>query len=261
MSVTAVVDIAGKNYTFKSNTRYSNLEIKSAIFWFHITEASKSTGKVGHEPHLLRFYKAFKAPSKTVHTRELFHSETLNNTGWYSVQLSVVVKEWVSKHRKQDLRLDVAVTGKSLEVDGVDDEAEKQWKPFLVVDTEQKKQLNRKRRNQQEKDVCGTRAPVECCRHNFMINFRNIGLEFVLFPKTLSVHRCAGSCESFAFQGYKSRFATLAAFSQITRHLVWRTCCVPKQMAPASLVLLNEDKTVEFKLVHNIRVLSCDCVV
>ena len=150
ITVADVAQIAGKNCAFKSNSVNSNLEIKSATLWFHITETPKSTGSVIHESHLVRLYKAFKAPGKVADPRELFHSQQLNSTGWYSVQISAVVKEWFSLFSKQDMSLDIAVIGpNTLEVGCGDGEANK---PFLVVDTEEKKLLNRKRRNGRSKE-------------------------------------------------------------------------------------------------------------
>ena len=261
LSVTSVTNLAGKNYSFKSNPRYLNLDIKSASLWFHITKNPKSAVKAGDDPQVLNLYKAFKAPGKEVRCRELFHSDQLNKTGWYAVEVSVLVKEWFSMHIKSYLSLDVAIKGAiSLEVGGVDGEAAKQWRPFLVVNTEEKKQLNRKRRhaNLQVNDECNPRPPKTCCRHNLEVDFKQIGWEFILYPKMLNVYACAGSCQSLAFHSQTIR---ATAFRRMNQNLERHTCCRPKKMASISVIYFTKTETVLMKTIPNVQVLSCSCFI
>lgn len=249
--VADVAQISGKTCAFKLNSVNSHLEIKSATLWFHITETPKSTGKVIHESHLVWLYKAFKVADP----RELFHSQQLNNTGWYSVQISAVVKEWFSLFSKQDLSLDIAVNGpNTLEVGCWDGEANK---PFLVVDTEEKKQLNRKRRNAGQKNVeCNPTPPKTCCRHSMEVNFHDIGYDFIIYPQLLNIYACAGSCESHSFHKYPVR-------SQIFRRLDMEnnTCCRPIKMAPLSVIFLDKDMNVLVDVIPDVQVLSCKCLI
>ena len=263
LSVPSVTNLAGKNYAFKSNPRYLNLDIKSASLWIHITEDLKSAVKAGDDPQVLNLYKAFKGPGKEVRSRELFHSEQLNKTGWYSVEVSVLIKEWFSMHIKSYLSLDVAINGAlSLEVGDVDSEAAKQWRPFLVVNTEEKKQLNRKRRhaNLQVNDECDPRPPKTCCRHSFVVDFQQIrGLEFILLPRMLNVYACAGSCQSLALYEHVRRAKVLKKIDP-TFSGENHTCCVPKQLGPINFIYYLESGSVHVEKIH-IRVLSCSCFI
>ena len=262
LSVTSVTDLAGKNYAFQTNPRYLNLDIKSASLWFHITEDPKSAVKAGDDPQVLNLYKAFKAPGKKIRSRELFHSDQLNKTGWYSVEVTVLVNEWFSMHTKSYLSLDVAIKGAiSLEVGDVDGEAAKQWRPFLVVNTEEKKQLTRKRRHanlQVNDDECDPKPPKTCCRHSFVIDFVKLGWEFILFPTSLNVFACNGSCQSHAFHSQVVRAQVIRRMDQ---NLEIHTCCRPKKMAPISLIYMLGDKTVVVKTIRDLQVLSCSCFI
>ena len=258
---TSLSDSAGKNYAFKLNSLYLNLDIKSASLWFHISEADpQSAVKAGDDPQVLNLYKAFKAPGKEVRSRELFHSDQLNKTGWYSVEVSVLVKEWFSMHTKSDLSLDVVIKGAiSLEVSGVDGEA-----AFLVVDTEEKKQLNRKRRNANLQVNDEFRRTLNCSRRSFQIDFDQVrDFQFILYPRRINMYSCAGNCESLAFYEHIIR-------AKILRHVDKafggksgdkHTCCRPNKLGPYKFVCLLQTGSIIVKALPDIRVLSCSCFV
>ena len=261
LSVTSVTDLAGKNYAFKTNPRYLNLDIKSASLWLHISEDPESAVNAGDDPQVLHLYKAFTTPGKEVCSRELFHSDQLNKTGWYSVEVTVLVKEWFSMRTKSYLSLDVAIKGAiSLEVGDVDGEAAKQWRPFLVVNTEEKKQLTRKRRNpnlQVNDDECDPQPPKTCCRHSFPLEIR--GLDFIILPRKLTLYACNGSCQALAHHEHAHR-ANVLKKTDPTFIGGNRTCCLPNKLGPITFIYLDESQSVRVKKV-DLKVLSCSCFI
>ena len=254
----------GKNYAFKLNSLYLNLDIKSASLWFHISGDPQFAVKTGDDPQVLNLYKAFKAPGKEIRSRELFHSDKLNKTGWYSVEVSGLVKEWLYMHTKSDLSLDVVIKGAiSLEVSGVDGEAAHQWlTPFLVLDTEEKKQLYRKRRNAiaglPVAGECDPKPPKTCCRHNLVINLYEMGFHFILYPERVNLYACAGSCQSHAFHSHGVR---ASIFRRMNRNLEHHTCCRPNKLGAMSVIYFLEDETVLMKTIPDVQVLSCSCFI
>ena len=145
--------------------------------------------------HELGLYRGYESNGKEMHAKEHFHSEQLNTTGWYSVDVSFVAKEWFSLHPAFDLSLRIAIKGrKVLEVGGINGATEP-MQPFLAVNTDEMRHVNRKRRASHSDECDSITEPSNCCRrHKLVIDFERIGWNFVIQPKTLNTSVCVGVC-------------------------------------------------------------------
>jgi len=258
--VASVTRTVGKSYIFKTNSEHSNLKVKAATLWLHIAEQPNSVGSSSHDLYHFSVYKGYKPPGKDVLAKELYRSEIVNVTGWYSVKVSAAVKEWFSINTKFDLSFDVAINGtKSIEVDRQVNGAEIPLQPFLAVDTEEKKNRNRRRRAA-EVDIgdCDSKSPNTCCRHNLVVDFDKISWDFVISPRSVNIYACAGICESMVHHLSQRRGM---AFRQLK---LGNACCGPKRMAPLTLLYVSnsgEGNKVVVKKIPDMRVLSCRCLV
>lgn len=208
--------------------------------------------------HELSLYKSYQALGKDVRAKELVHTEQLNVPGWHSIKVSAVVKEWFSLPEKLNLSFDIAMNGAtSLEVIGADD-ATGPMQPFLAVDTEEKKRLDRKRReiNIRELRECPSKPPKTCCLHDLEINFNEIEWYFIVFPESLNISACEGSCESHAHHMDPSRSKALRLANREQD-----TCCRPHRLAPVSIIYFDKERQINKATIPNMRVLSCRCIV
>ncbi|XP_068715991.1 growth/differentiation factor 8-like [Montipora foliosa] len=261
-----VIDPAGERYRFKSNVKNINLEIRSATLWFRVLNTKKPAGKDGHAIHQVSIYKSFKSSALEGRIRhgDRFQSMQLNSTGWHSAEVSDVVKEWISVHTKLNLSLAIAINGTmSLQVGGVD-KMEDEWRPFLEVVLKEEKQLKRKRRKADENNDenndnqdCDPNPPRSCCRHSLEVNFEQIGLPFIVYPRFYNIHACAGSCASHVFShGYQYRSEAFRRMS-----LEAPICCRANETAPGRVMYLNDKGLVSALEIPDMQVLSCDCIV
>ena len=253
-----IVPIAdkGKNYLFKWKSEWKRLEIKSATLWVPITEAAKPVGETEHQTHELSLYRGYESNGKEMHAKEHFQTEQLNATGWYAVDMSFVAKEWFLLHPAFDLSLGIAIKGtKVLEVGGINGATEP-MQPFLAVNTEEMRRVNRKRRASHSDECDSITEPSNCCRrYNLEINFDRIGWYFVIHPKTLSTAVCVGSCHvpSLFFSSHRAQALKIANKFQ-------NPCCQPERMDSKQMLYLNYNGTVDSKFVPLI-VLSCHCII
>ncbi|KAJ7369791.1 hypothetical protein OS493_036434 [Desmophyllum pertusum] len=157
------------------------------------------------------------------------------------------------------LSLDIAVKGtNSLEIDGGDVSGNGgPLHPFLAVDTEEKQQVNRQKR--QVVDECPVTRPETCCRlHPFEVDVSDISWDFIIAPKTLNISACAGSCGSPRHAFYRSRNLTRAiAFNEM--NMLKPQCCVPKRMGSLSLIYFDHNQAIQKTEFPNLKVLSCHC--
>ena len=243
---------SGKNYIFKSNSRYSNLKIKSATLWIHVTESKSAEKKPDHGNCELQLYKEYRRASENG-TRQLFHSEHLKAAGWHKVTVTSLVREWFSLHPDAELTLDFAMKGAtSLVISG--DEATQPLEPFLAVETDEKQHFNRKKRGV-ELAGCSPTPPKTCCLHNLMIDFLDIDINYIIFPVQLNFTYCTGSCETQGFFDNRERQASIKK-----SRLIGRTpCCVPKTMSSVSLLVMATDQSVTYVRLPNMVATSCHC--
>ena len=190
-----------------------------------------------------------------MHVKEYFHSKQLNTTGWYSVDMSFVAKEWFSLHPAFDLSLGIAIKGtKVLEVGGISGATES-MQPFLTVNTEEMRRVNRKRRASHSDECDSITEPSNCCRrYNIEINFERIGWNFIIAPKTLNTSVCVGVCPK------NSRLFSdeLRAQVFINADKFLNPCCQPEKMAKVSILYFETIDKI--RLSHTpMKVLSCSC--
>lgn len=92
-----------------------------------------------------------------------------------------------------------------------------------------------------------------CCLESFYVNFTEIGWDkWILYPSGYNANYCRGQCDISHARYYHSTL--LSKFSHIIG-----LCCSPRQMAPLSLLYIDEDNKVHQKLMANMIVESCDC--
>ncbi len=245
-----------KNLIFKSNPRHPTLEIKSATLWIHITDAaSKSLEKPDQGKGQLRLYKSYQTSGRGSREKEHFHSEHLKEAGWYTIEVTGIAKEWFSVQSKLKLSLDIAVKGtKSLEIGGVSSDGAP-LQPFLAVETKEKQQSNRRKRQADSPDCP---APQSCCKHDAVVN---LDWDFVIAPKSLHIGACAGNCplNKISLFTHERRAKALSLYN--SPYLAQRPCCAPNKLDYVKILAFDTKGDVKEYKFQNMKVLSCHCAV
>lgn len=263
ISVVSVANRTKKNLIFKSNPKHQTLEIKSATLWTYISRAA-ATKPVETEPDHgkteLQLYKSYKPSGNISREKGHFYSVHFKTAGWYTVDITGIVKEWFSVWPKLDLSLDIAVEGtKSLEIGGVSGDGES-LQPFLAVETEEKQNV-KERKRRADSQSCSLTGP--CCRHDLVVNLSD--WDFVISPRKVNIYRCAGICKLPATSLYKhrSRVSTLREHNAVQHNpdLERSGCCRENRIDPLQVLMFDLEEQVQLKRLENVKVRSCHCVV
>ena len=186
--------------------------------------------------------------------------EKKSGSGWIVVDIKDIVQGWFNKTVPEYNATDRAI--RALEISCQDCETDTshlissrgRLRPFLVIDLEKPKSLNRKKRNSME---CVGRA-VECCRRTLYVNFTKIGWDrWILYPKGFYANFCEGSCEGRVspVNGYSYMLQEMAR----KRRTRFSICCTPTKMSGLSMLHFDSDEQIIKRDVPNMRVDACGC--
>ena len=233
-----------------------SLDVKSATLWVSITGAAGE--------YELVLYRGYKANGKDALVKELFHSEQLNRTGWYSMNVTLLVKEWFSLYPAFNLSLEI-VTKKSKAVGGgISGSAPEAKQPFLVVNTGEKKYTSRRQRSSSSSSgeyltECKDNEPRNCCRgHKLTVDFQALGFDFIIQPRVLNTYVCEGVCAQSATAKNPTRaqvFINLNMFQS-------NACCRPIEFTTKKIVFFKDDdpNKAYVRYLHG-WVTKCGCVI
>lgn len=241
------------------------MEIKSATLWTHITDAAATKSvetEPDHDKTQLQLYKSYEPSGNIFREKEHFHSVHLTTAGWYTIDVTGIVKEWFSVRPKPDLSLDIAVEGtKSLEIGGVSGSGES-LQPFLAVETKEKQHV-KERKRRADSQSCSLSGP--CCRHDLVVDLSH--WDFIISPRKVNIYRCAGICKLPATSLYKSkhqsRVSTLREHNKVQHNpdLERSGCCRENRIDPLHILMFDLEEQVQLKRLENVKVRSCHCVV
>lgn len=243
-----------KKYLFEMNSGHMGLDIESATLWVSISEAAGE--------YELVLYRGYKANGKGTLAKGLFHSEHLNKTGWYSMNVTFLVKEWFSLYPAFNLSLEIVTKESKAVVGGITGSAPEAKQPFLVVNIGEKKYSNRRERSSSSDEFlgeCKENEPRNCCRgHKLTVDFKAIGLDFIIEPKVLNTYVCEGVCTQSATAKNPTRAQVFINLSMFQLH----SCCRPIEFTTKKIVFFRDDdpNKAYVKYLHN-WVAKCGCVI
>ena len=90
---------------------------------------------------------------------------------------------------------------------------------------------------------------TQCCRWPLIIDFKEIGWDWVLSPLTFDMGNCAGDCS----------LGNVVNSPYVQMDDIKRTKCTPIRMSPMRMLYLDADLNIIKGWMPNMRVDSCGC--
>lgn len=225
---------------------------------------------------------------------QLLKSQRIVKTGWKKINLTQDVRKWLQGSSASDIhhhhhhqgrrrnltllidcngcnnqiQLDLkprAKGGATLKADDAaaaaadpkSPAAGRTLKPFLVIDTENKRQRRRSRRHAYNCEA----GIKQCCKQSLSIDFAEIGWDdWIIYPSGYTANYCMGECaeqqqdvrayfHSHVLEEYRIRnpFASIAP------------CCAPTKLSSISLIYLDKEKNIIKSDLPKMVVQECGC--
>ncbi|XP_055388308.1 inhibin beta A chain [Condylostylus longicornis] len=178
--------------------------------------------------------------------------------GWIKIDIAWPIKKWVGTHELSHL---IHITCNSCELDTKDGiiALEKEYQPFIVIDTQYRRQ-----RSRQKRSVNCSADVKECCREKLYISFKEIGWgDWIISPTGYNAYFCRGSCNSIASIASSNNHHSLIIKTlkdKFDRPLELIPCCTAKQFSQLELLFRDSNNTITQKFLPNMIVESCGCM-
>jgi len=261
---------------------YQRESVESAqlkIHWKPRLSRKRSTGSFRASVSDVLKVKASSVISMVLDTKKIYHRDADIDEGWYSFDVTSAVNRWLQSSNSnsitaktpQILALEkgsLKVTTKQGKVlplvpEGVFSDA------YLVVYSEDQvhrstrlKRSARKSHNRKKKPKRKKGHWAHCKRHSLYVDFAEVGWnDWIVAPPGYNAHFCHGDCP-FPLADHLN--ATNHAIVQtmvnsVDPSAVPRSCCVPTELSPISMLYLDEYEKVVLKNYENMVVEGCGC--
>ncbi|KAM7352210.1 activin beta chain dawdle isoform 1-T2 [Cochliomyia hominivorax] len=179
---------------------------------------------------------------------------------WMKIDIEWPIKRWFGNHELSHL---IQITCQSCDIESMEHmiSTHKDYRPFIMVDTQ-----NRKRQPRQKREINCTDGVTECCREKLYISFDEIGWgDWIIQPRGYDAYFCRGTCGMVA-----SISESLSAHNTVLQKLLNKPgrrrknlelvpCCTAKQYSSLQLVFMDTNNTATQKTFPNMVVESCGC--
>src|SRR6218665_1565778 len=96
-----------------------------------------------------------------------------------------------------------------------------------------------------------------CCRHPLVIDFRELGWNWVIAPQRYNAYFCSGICPRFQQRTANPVHSHLLQQAGPARY--HGLCCAPASLAPISIIFFDDQGRVTFREVASMVVTRCSC--
>ncbi|XP_060534152.1 growth/differentiation factor 8 [Cylas formicarius] len=176
--------------------------------------------------------------------------QPLGRGDWVKVEFTETVGEWF-KNPRENFGFVINATANGRKVAATDVNTEKGKAPFLEISTMEPKR--RVRRNIGLDCDEKMNEPL-CCRYSFVVDFVEIGLDFIIAPKRYDAHLCSGECPFVTLQEYPHTHLIKIASPNSAA-----PCCAPRKMSAISMLYFDEKLNVVFGSLPGMVVDRCGC--
>ena len=105
----------------------------------------------------------------------------------------------------------------------------------------------------------GNKAHLHCCVFDLEINFKQVGWDFVVHPKSFNAKYCTGSCNyAHTRDTMRSRLVAQAADSLTGEQS--GSCCAPKTLTPLNIIYHDKNSNVVISEIDEMVISDCRCV-
>ncbi|KAK5638903.1 hypothetical protein RI129_013198 [Pyrocoelia pectoralis] len=179
-------------------------------------------------------------------------TQPLGRGDWVKIDITVMVSEWFKSSRDNyGFILNGTVNGRKVIVtENTYDGGSKV--PFTEITTTGAKR--RARRNVAL--ICDDKMnePL-CCRYPLTVNFYELGMEFVIAPKSYEANYCAGECPPVTLQDYPhTHLLRMASPNSVA------PCCTPRKVSAISMLYYDNFDNVIYGSLSGMVVDRCGCL-
>ncbi|KAJ8984020.1 hypothetical protein NQ317_012243 [Molorchus minor] len=178
-------------------------------------------------------------------------TQPLGRGDWVKVDFTETVSEWF-KNPRENHGFVVNATANGKKVVVTDNNVDKGRKiPFVEISTVEPKRRLRRNLGLNCDDTMN--EPL-CCRYPLMVDFEEIGFDFIIAPKRYDAHMCAGECPFVTLQKYAHTHLIMMSSPNSAQ-----PCCAPRKMSAISMLYFDEQLNVVYGSLPGMVVDRCGC--
>jgi hypothetical protein len=117
--------------------------------------------------------------------------------------------------------------------------------------------------NKMKKTHCRHNGEKKCCRHKWMIDFKEIGTyDYIIQPRHFDAGYCDGSCPFRHNMGSNHAYFQSLAHHQLNKDKnIPNVCCAPTRLMDLEVLHIDEDDNTKLKVttMRKMRAMKCSC--
>ncbi|XP_047472431.1 growth/differentiation factor 8-like isoform X1 [Penaeus chinensis] len=127
--------------------------------------------------------------------------------------------------------------------------------PLLEIHTEESRR-NRNRRNSSRNQCTTSQIESRCCRYPLLVNFVELGWDFIVAPKVYEANFCNGECPYL----YAHKYAHSALIQKMnSTNAKHGPCCGARKLSPMKMLYYDHDHKIKFDTIQDMVVDRCGC--
>nr|XP_027235286.1 growth/differentiation factor 8-like [Penaeus vannamei] len=127
--------------------------------------------------------------------------------------------------------------------------------PLLEIHTEESRR-NRNRRNSIRNQCTTSQIESRCCRYPLLVNFVELGWDFIVAPKVYEANFCNGECPYLYAHKYAHSALIQKMNSTSAKH---GPCCGARKLSPMKMLYYDHDHKIKFDTIQDMVVDRCGC--
>ncbi|XP_069943988.1 growth/differentiation factor 8 isoform X3 [Cherax quadricarinatus] len=175
---------------------------------------------------------------------------------WVKIGVYKLLQEWLNK---PDENLGLVVTAfdsQGRQVAVTDPKEMPSNAPLLEIHTEETRR-SRSRRNSGVNSFCTTNnKETRCCRYPMVVNFVDLGWDFIVAPKVYEANFCNGECPFLYAHKYAHTTLMQKLNSTSAKH---GPCCGARKLSPMKMLYYDHDHKIKFDTIQDMVVDRCGC--
>lgn len=125
--------------------------------------------------------------------------------------------------------------------------------PLLEIHTEETRRSRPRRYS--ESSLC-EHNETRCCRRPLVVNFVDLGWDFIVAPKVYEAYFCNGKCPFL----YAHKYAHTTVMQRLNKpNARIGPCCGSQKLSPMRMLYYDHDHQIKFDIISEMVVERCGC--
>ncbi|XP_042241005.1 growth/differentiation factor 8-like isoform X2 [Homarus americanus] len=175
---------------------------------------------------------------------------------WVKIEVYKLLQEWLNKPNDNLGLVVTAYDSQGRQVAVTDPNEMPSNAPLLEIHTEETRK-SRSRRNSGNNFFCtNNKKESRCCRYQLVVNFIELGWDFIVAPKTYEANFCNGECPFLYAHKYAHTSLVQKLNSSNAHH---GPCCGARKLSPMKMLYYDHDHKIKFDTIQDMVVDRCGC--